>query len=201
MAENVLIVYSHPYEKSFCHAVLESVERGVEAAGDTAVVCDLYADGFNPALSVEELAVYNKGGHIDPLVGRYIDQIKGAQRIVLVAPIWWNDIPAMMRGWFDKVMLRGFSWTTDEHGWKGLLGSIRRLDLYTTSDNSTEYTRERLGDGLQRTLLDGTCWQLGIDNTAWHNLGSISQTTPEQRAAWLSQVEHNQHAYSAQQEE
>jgi NAD(P)H dehydrogenase (quinone) len=192
MDENVLIVYCHPYRWSFTHSVLDAVVRGVRAAGDKAQVCDLYADGFDPVMRAEELKIYSTGEYVDPLVGWYVEQLQRANRLVLIAPVWWNDIPAMLRGWFDKVMLSGYAWTPGPDGLVGKLQNIRRVDLYSTSDNSTEYTRDRLGDGLQKTLLDGTCWQLGIEKNGWHNLGSIGSTTTEERKAWLAQVERDQ---------
>ncbi len=189
MDQTVLIVYSHPYEKSFNHAVLEAVVRGVGRAGDVAEVCDLYADGFEPAMSAEELRIYNDGGHVDPLVERYQAQVARADRLVIVCPVWWNDVPAMVRGWLDKVMLVGFSWEATGEGLRGTLQHIRRVDVYTTSTNTTEFTRERLGDSIQRALIDGTFWQLGVAEGTWHNFGGMDGSTEAERAAWLAGVE------------
>ena len=192
MSEDVLVVYAHPYEESFNHAVLEAVLQGITRKGDSYEVCDLYQDGFDPALRAEELEVYGTGGYTDELVGSYIEQTKRADRLVLVAPIWWNDVPAILKGWFDKVMLLGFSWELNKPLLTGKLTYIRRVDVYTTSSNSTRNTRTLLGDAFRKTLIDGTCWQLGIDEGDWHNIGDLEDTTLEQRQAWLKQVEEDQ---------
>ena len=186
---DALVVYCHPWEGSFTHAILEAACRGLACAGRSFEVCDLYADGFQPAMTREELARYNAGVALDPLVTRYQDQLARARRLVLVFPVWWNDVPAMLRGWLDKVMLPGFSWDATGSGLAGKLGHIARVDAYTTSSNPTDYMRERLGDGIQGTLLDATFWQLGCGAGTWHNFGDIDRSTPETRAAWLAQVE------------
>lgn len=184
-----LIVYCHPWEGSFNHAVLEAVCAGLARAGRAFEVCDLYADGFEPAMTREELARYSEGVALDPLVMRYQEQLSRADRLVIVSPVWWNDLPAMVRGWLDKVMLPGFSWDATGAGLAGKLQHIERVDVYTTSSNPTDYMRERLGNGIQGTVIDATFWQLGCGGGAWHNFGGIDASTPEQRAAWLAQVE------------
>ena len=182
---DTLIVYCHPYELSFNHAVLTAVEEGLDRAGRSFEVADLYADGFNPAISAPELALYNEGGHTDPLVARYQDQLACCQNLVFVSPIWWNDVPAMLRGWFDKVMLVGFSWDATGQGLLGTLGRfVRRADVFTTSAESTEHLRA----ALTSSFVDGTLAQLGIAERSWHNFGGMDQSTVEGREAWLAQV-------------
>lgn len=183
-----LVVYCHPWEGSFNHAVLESVCAGLGDAGVPYEVCDLYADGFRPAMTREELAGYSRGLVLDPLVERYQRQLARCDRLVLVFPVWWNDVPAMLRGWLDRVMLPGFSWAATGAGIEGRLGHIGRVDAFTTSANPTDYMRERLGDGIEGTLIGATFWQLGVGEGAWHNFGGIDQSTPEGRAAWLGEV-------------
>ena len=186
---DALVVYCHPWEGSFNHAIMEAACRGLVRAGLSYEVCDLYADGFQPAMTREELAHYNEGVALDPLVVRYQDQIARARRLVIVCPVWWNDVPAMLRGWLDKVMLPGFSWDATGAGLAGKLGNIEHVDIYTTSSNPTDYMRERLGNGIQGTVIDATFWQLGCGGGTWHNFGGIDASTPESRAAWLEQVE------------
>lgn len=186
---DTLVVYCHPWEGSFNHAILEALCAGFERAGRTYEVCDLYADGFWPAMTREELAGYSEGRVLDPLVGRYQRQLARCRRLALVFPVWWNDVPAMLRGWLDRVMLPGFSWDATGAGIVGRLGHIGRVDAFTTSANPTDYMRERLGDGIEGTLIGATFRQLGVTRGAWHNFGGIDQSTTESRAAWLAEVQ------------
>jgi putative NADPH-quinone reductase len=186
---DTLVVYCHPWEGSYTHAVLGAVEHGLGRAGRTHETIDLYSDGFEPAMSREELACYSEGRVLDPLVARYQGLLAHCSHLVLVFPIWWNDVPAMLRGWLDRVMLPGFSWDATPSGLAGKLQHIASVDAYTTSSNPTDYMRERLGDGIQGTLLDATFWQLGCGAGRWHNLGGLDATTREEREAWLAKVE------------
>ena len=190
---DTLVVYCHPWEGSLNHAVLEALCRRLAREGESFEVIDLYADGFDPALSREELAGYSSGTVLDPLVERYQALVAQASRLVFVTPIWWNDVPAMLRGFIDKVMLAGFSWEATGSGLLGTLTHIKSCDLFTTSAEPTEH----LEAALTSSFIEGTLAQLGIGglgaeraaNRRWHNFGLIDASTPEQRAAWLAEVE------------
>lgn len=183
---DTLIVYCHPYEMSLSAAVLTAVEAGLDRVGRSFEVCDLYADGFDPVLRAPDLALYGEGGTNDELVRRYQGQLSRARHLVLVAPVWWNDIPAMLKGWIDKVMLVGFSWEATGHGLSGTLGRvIESVDVYTTSAEPTEHLRA----AIMATLMDGTFAQLGVERRSWHNFGGIDLSTPEDRKGWLAEVE------------
>lgn len=181
-----LIVYCHPYEGSLSAAVLASLEAGLSRAGRAYEACDLHKDGFDPVLRAPDLALYGAGGTTDPLVRRYQEQLSRAEHLVVVAPIWWNDVPAMLKGWLDKVLLSGFCWEPTGAGLKGTMGAwMRSVDVFTTSAEPTEHLAAALG----KTLMDGTFAQLGIPERRWHNFGGIDQSTPETRAAWLAEAE------------
>lgn len=183
---DTLIVYCHPYEMSLSAAVLTAVEAGLDRVGRSFEVCDLYADGFDPVLRAPDLALYGEGGTNDELVRRYQGQLSRGRHLVLVAPVWWNDIPAMLKGWIDKVMLVGFSWEATGHGLSGTLGRvIESVDVFTTSAEPTEHLRA----AIMATLMDGTFAQLGVERRSWHNFGGIDQSTPEDRKDWLAEVE------------
>ena len=186
---STLIVYCHPYERSFCHAVLESLCHRLEREGQEAIVEDLYADGFSPAMTADELADYDSGTPHDPLVKRYVAELTSCDHLALVFPVWWNDAPAMLRGWLDRVLLRGSAWDVGPDGMLGLLGSIQVVTLYTCSDNPTEFLENVTGNGIRGTLLDGTFMQLGIERRVWHNFGCAGRSTEAERAAWLRGVE------------
>lgn len=204
---HALVVYCHPYEGSFNHAVKEALCRRYEREGRAYEVIDLYADGFNPVLSREELEAYNRGGVLDPLVERYQRLVADADHLDIVCPIWWNDVPTMLRGWIDKVMLIGFSWEATGSGLVGTLTHVKDVDLYTTSAEPVQ----NLAAALRTSFIEGTLAQLGIGGlpeghpgvTAagepevpaealtrrWHDFGCMDASTAEQREAWLREVE------------
>ncbi len=74
---------------------------------------DLYHDQFNSVHSKEELQYFSEGKAVDPLVISYQQQLKKTSHLILIFPIWWYDLPAILKGFFDKVMLRAPLITTN----------------------------------------------------------------------------------------
>ncbi len=107
----VLIIFTHPNHDSLSYAFMQEVIRGCEANGhvEAVKVVDLYVEGFNPVL------VFNKHKrrrdmHKDPELAPYRDQIKWADMIVFVYPIWWGRPPAMLLGYMDRMFASGFAY-------------------------------------------------------------------------------------------
>ncbi|MCU0889563.1 MAG: NAD(P)H-dependent oxidoreductase [Rubritepida sp.] len=105
----VLVLYSHPLPESFNAATHAAVLDGLRAAGHEVDDCDLYAEGFNPVLTAEERRNYH-----DPALNRlpvasYVERLQRAEALVLVYPTWCFSLPAMLKGWMDRVLLPGVS--------------------------------------------------------------------------------------------
>ena len=108
--DRTLIIYAHPYDGSFNHAILETATSGLDKAGRPYDVVDLYADGFDPRMPAEELALFTEGGTLDPLVSHYQKLIEGASRIIVICPIWWSEVPSIVKGFVDKVMKQNWAY-------------------------------------------------------------------------------------------
>ena len=110
-----LIVYNHPHEGSFCSAIREAVESGLGKGGHECRIINLDLDGFDPVMREKDLAAFVKAGRIgedglenvDPIVLRYMKKLRWAEHLVLIFPIWWMTMPAMMKGFVDKVIFPG----------------------------------------------------------------------------------------------
>ena len=131
--DRTLIVYAHPYDGSFNHAVLEAATSALDKAGKPYDVVDLYADGFDPRYTAEELALFTEGGTLDPLVSHYQKLIEGASRIIFICPIWWSEVPAIVKGFVDKIMKQRWAYHATTSGVKGHLGHIKQVLVLTTS--------------------------------------------------------------------
>ena len=188
-----LIVYAHPYDGSFNHAVLETATSALDGAGRPYDVIDLYADGFDPRYTVEELALFSDGGTLDPLVTRYQELIKGAARLIVITPIWWNDLPGMLKGFFDKVMKQKWAYDPTPSGVKGRLTHIEQMLVLTTSISPTWYMRYLAGNAMGSVFLGATAKQLGIQGRRWVNFGQVGkdgEAGDRRRADHLQKVGH-----------
>ena len=97
-----LLVSCHPLEDSLCHHLVARVEAGLRANGVVYEHLDLYKRGFEAPLSAVERGSYF-GDFDDSGVRAEIAQLKRAKTVILVFPTWWFGMPALLKGWFDRV--------------------------------------------------------------------------------------------------
>ena len=110
---NVFIVYCHPSKNSFTNIVKDSFIKGLEDAGHTYTISDLYEEGFNPVMSESEYVregFYNIDMPILPDVLREQNRINASDIIVFIYPDFWTASPAMLEGWFQRVWTYGFAY-------------------------------------------------------------------------------------------
>ncbi len=114
---HVLAVISHPNKASFSHAVLKSFVVGVEEAGLSYDIADLYKEGFSPVLSERDLLQF-KGVEMPDDILAYQARVEKADALCLIFPTWWYGMPAMMKGWLDRVWSAGwaYDWKHDPEG-------------------------------------------------------------------------------------
>ena len=188
--KNVLIIYCHPYEKSFNHAILEHIILNLQSNDINFKLIDLYADQFNPVNDARELKLYKSGQTADPLVMHYLEEVKESDELIFVSPIWWNDIPAMLKGFIDKVMKEGpnLSHIVTKRGVKGLLTNIKKTYIFTTSTSPTAYLKFLGGNGIKRIFIKQTLRQLGIKKCTWKNFGGITNSNIDRRIKYLEDI-------------
>ena len=119
---SALLVYAHPEPTSFAAALRQRAERELTQAGWTVEVSDLYAEGFNPVagpgdftapsdprrLHVQrEQAHAASSGTLAPDLLREVERLEGADLLVFLAPLWWFGLPAILKGWVDRVFVFG----------------------------------------------------------------------------------------------
>ncbi len=103
----VLVVYCHPKPDSFAAAMRDAVVDGLNQAGHEPQIVDLYAEDFDPRFGAHEHAAYENPNENGQGLERYTDQLRWADGLVFVFPTWWYDMPAMLKGWLDRVWLPG----------------------------------------------------------------------------------------------
>lgn len=184
-----LIIYTHIYDKSFNHAILEETIKGLKEIKRDYAVIDLHADGFDPRYTTEELRLFHEGGTTDPLVTKYQKMLKDCDRVIVIYPIWWGDMPALLKGFFDKVMKVGHTYVYNEMGQLvGTLTNIKKVTAITTMMASNEYFVEHLGNSVQELFL-GTIWnQLGVKDNTWLSCDASIIHEEDKRIGFLASV-------------
>ena len=182
------IIYAHPYEQSFNHAILQRVRELLESKGEAYKLIDLYADGFNPAYTKEELALFNQGKALDPLVLHYQEILKKTDRLIFIFPIWWADMPAIVKGFEDKVFLKTLAYNHTPTGIKGCLTQIREAVVITTSTAPTWYLKFFCGNVIGKTMIGHTLKGIGAGSGRWINFGGMDKSTAQARQSFLDKL-------------
>jgi len=182
------IIYAHPYEQSFNHAILQRVRELLESKGEAYKLIDLYADGFNPAYTKEELALFNQGKALDPLVLHYQEILKKTDRLIFIFPIWWADMPAIVKGFEDKVFLKTLAYNPTPTGIKGCLTQIREAVIITTSTAPTWYLKFFCGNVIGKTMIGHTLKGIGVGSGRWINFGGMDKSTAQARQSFLDKL-------------
>ncbi|MEO8023411.1 NAD(P)H-dependent oxidoreductase [Polaromonas sp.] len=130
---HVLVVYCHPVETSFHAALHQEVLTNLKAAGHTVDDCDLYAEGFNPVLSREERLGYHDVPSNQLPLAAHVERLRKAEAIVFCFPTWCFGLPAMLKGYFDRLFMPGVAFDlSDPANVKPMLTHIKRISAVVT---------------------------------------------------------------------
>ena len=141
-----LVVHAHPSPTSFSAALDREVRAALAERGHVVDACDLYAEHFNPVLPIETYRQYlnvpaNRTG-----VERYIDRLLAADSLVFVFPVWHDGPPAILKGYFDRIFLRGVVFDIDAKGvFFPILKNIHHLGAVVVYGADRDRTR-KVGD-------------------------------------------------------
>ena len=127
-----LVVYCHPLPESFGAALRDAAVATLGGRGWEVRVVDLYAEGFDPVVSLEERRNMEHAP-IDPKLATHIENLRWAQAILFVYPTWWYGLPAMLKGWLDRVWWTDVAFKLPPDGRiVSLMGHVQRIGVITT---------------------------------------------------------------------
>ncbi len=187
-----LIVFNHPYEGSYCNAILNSVLRGLEKAKHQIDIINLDKEGFNPVMSSDDLKAFGDKQPIDPKVIEYKHRLENADYLVFIFPIWWELMPALLKGFIDKVIFPGVAYdysNSSNTKMKPLLTNIKGITVITTMNTPKLLYRFVFANAIQKSFLLGTFWKLGYKNRTWISFSRVKQVSHERRKLWLDKIE------------
>ena len=183
----IQIIYAHPFDESFNKAILDNTIEGLKHAGHEYDLIDLNKEGFNPILTREELAQYSEGKYLDPKVGEYLSKIKKAEHLVFIFPIWWGDVPAILKGFFDKVFLK-----KETYEIKGMMPvpklKGRSATLISTMNGSRFFYNWFWKAPVKQTVIKCTLKLCGIKPMKWIEFQQVVSTSDTKRERMLDRV-------------
>jgi NAD(P)H dehydrogenase (quinone) len=185
----VLVVFAHPLETSFISAVHARVVETLRASGHIADDLDLYAERFDPVMSREMLLHYVDTKINTREVEPYVERLRAAEALVLVFPVWFDGLPAILQGYFQRVFLPGVSMRIDEaRFFHPNLWNLKRLAAVCTYGESRRDVASK-GDPARRFVRDNIGALIDPKGRfEYLPLYDMNFTTAPRRAAFLKRV-------------
>jgi NAD(P)H dehydrogenase (quinone) len=186
----VVIVFNHPYDGSYCNAILQSVISGLQDANQEVDLIHLDNDGFNPVMTARDLKAFTERNPVDPHVINYKERLAVADHLVLIFPIWWELMPAMTKGFIDKVIFPGAAYAYSKSGYRmiPLFKKIKSVTVITTMNTASIVYRLIFGNAVKKAIMTGTFWKTGYKNRKWINLSMVKMVSDQKRKKWLAKI-------------
>lgn len=155
-----MVVYAHPHRRGFSGEFLRCVEDRLRNDNADYEIIDLYANGYDPVLKENEH--YTSGGREIASENHLMqDKIMQATHIVFIYPTWWQNMPAILKGFVDRVFVAHFAFKYVNNLPLGLLKG-RKAVIFTSSGGPRIYTRIFAGDRAVKVLVDDVLKFCGI---------------------------------------
>ncbi|MEC1532566.1 NAD(P)H-dependent oxidoreductase [Bacillus haynesii] len=180
------VIYAHPNPNSFNGAILHQVIRALEDGKHSYDVIDLYKDRFDPVLLFDEKKRRSDMKH-DPETAEYRRIVKNADHLIFIYPLWWGGMPAIMKGFIDRVFAAGEAYTYQGKLPKGLL-KARTATVYYTADAPSWYLRFWRRDADWVTVKDVMLKFCGVRRVRRLLFAGVKDSTEEKRTQWLDRV-------------
>lgn len=207
---NILIVHAHLEARSFCSALKDTAVEVLSNQGHNVVVSDLYALGFDPVARAEDFGTlsdpshfrYNREGGAALAAGTPEDRFKGfapalaaemgklerADLVIFTAPVWWFSVPAILKGWIDKVLALNFAYGHTATYETGLLKGKRAMLAMTAGGPVPWYTAEGVNGTFDTNFYHvhhGVFWYCGMTVLEPFVAFGAGRADEAQRAAYL----------------
>jgi NAD(P)H dehydrogenase (quinone) len=186
---HVLLIYCHPLSGSFSAAVRDAAIEGLSSSGHEVELRDLYAEGFDPVLSARQREGYYVEAENIRGIEDHVASLRRAECLVLIYPTWWFGMPAMLKGWLDRIWAPGVAF--DFGGpkvLKPLLTKLKRIAVITTYGSPWWLLwwvgwpdRRILRRGLKPLCAPGC-------RAEWMGLTSMDKDDPDRRRRFLAKV-------------
>ena len=187
---NVSLILGHPTLGSFNHAIVATAMEALRANGHHCRFHDLYREGFDPVMTSGEIP---KDAPLPPAIEEHCREIDDADGIIIVHPNWWSAPPAILRGWVDRVLRAGraYNFVPDGQGGAKPVGLLKASVglVFTTANTPHDKELQRFGDPLQTHWIKVVFGLCGVTETERWDFSPVITSTPEQRRAWLLEVE------------
>nr|WP_145404549.1 NAD(P)H-dependent oxidoreductase [Paenibacillus xylanexedens] len=184
-ANKILIINGHPDPQSYCRALSTSYTEGARKSGASVELIDLSEIEFNPNLRYG----YRQRTELEPDLLKAQELIRWADHLVFVYPMWWGTMPAVLKGFIDRIFLPGFAMRYRENSvlWDKLLKG-KSAQLIVTSDTPRLYNALVYGNAGHRLMKNNILKFSGVSPVRVTDISPVRNSTEAFRQKWLDKV-------------
>ncbi|UUI02335.1 NAD(P)H-dependent oxidoreductase [Oceanobacillus jeddahense] len=183
-AKNIAVIYAYPNDSGFNSAIFSTVEKNIHPRHHVKVI-DLYQDNFHPVLYFDNIHK-RRDLQFDSEVEEYREIVSWASHLIFIFPIWWGGMPAILKGFVDRVFAKGFAYE-----YKGVIpiGLLKNKTgwIITTHDTPSLYVKLMQHD-YGRVLKKQILKMCGITPTAFHTMSFLRYKKEKSRKRFLEQL-------------
>ena len=181
----ILVLQGHPNRESLCGGLADAYQKGAETAGHQVRRIDIGDLDFEPNLKLG----YKEIQALEPDLLSAQDDITWAEHLVVIYPTWWVSMPALLKGFFDRVFLPGFAFKYRENSQlSDQLLKGRSARIVTTMDAPSFYYRLAYRSAGQHQLKYGILKFCGFSPVRSSIFGNVRYSSKEKREAWLDKL-------------
>jgi NAD(P)H dehydrogenase (quinone) len=184
---NHLVVFAHPNPKSFGKGILDTVVKASEEKGAAVKVRDLYELGFDPILKPSDFVAF-KEGKVPEDIAAEQEIIRWADVITFIYPVWWTSLPAILKGYVDRVFSYGFAYEYIDGAPNGLLKGKKALLFSTTGTPDELYAANGMHASMKQTTDQGIFNFSGMEEVSHTFFGAVPYVSQEVRSDYLQKA-------------
>lgn len=181
----IYLLLAHPDSSSFNGALADAYEQAAQEKGHDVRRQNLGDLSFDPILRKGYKVVQD----LEPDLVAAQEHIKWCQHWVIIYPVWWGSVPALLKGFFDRVLLPGFAYRPHDHDpfWDKLLTG-RTAHIVTTSDAPSLWLRLQYWNSDVNTVRNATLNYCGFSSVKVARLGQMKFLSEEKRRRYLARM-------------
>lgn len=181
----ITIIMGHPDGESYCSALAQAYLAGAKEQGAVVHLIEINKLSFNPNLKYG----YRQRTELEPDLLHAQKVIENSDHIVLIYPLWWGSMPALLKGFFDRILLPGYAYRQrpDSLLWDKLLTG-KTAHLIVTMDTPSLYYRLIYGKAGHRVVKQGIFGYCGIKTKKITEIGPVKGSSDHKRQKWLDRI-------------
>ena len=182
-----LILFAHPNPASFSAGVKEAVSELLKSQGEEVIVRDLYGINFEPRLSAQDFQSFQQG-NIPADIASEQGFISQSDRIIIIFPTWWSGMPAILKGYIDRVLSYGFAYKMGANEPEALLKGKKAVIITPQGTPAEIYEPNGFYKSFEVTQDIGIFNYCGIEVSKHFNLAAVTSVDDATRKSYIEQV-------------